>query len=119
MNTFPSKDQIEKLSSDAKKYQEQTDSADCEYMRELMAETFAHALKSDKSKFFSHTDIDTDKINNWINMRMTNCRFGSANEPVEKILEPLGVKLLVNNYSTSNPFMSYNKLDKTFYIYPR
>ena len=119
MNQFPTKEQINKMASESKKYQDKTDKADCEYMWSLMCETFDQAYKSDPAKFYSHTEIDKDKINNWFNIRMTNCKFGVANEPVENILEPLGVKLIVNNYSTTKPFMSYNKLDKTFYIHPR
>ena len=119
MNQFPTKEQINKMAIESNKYQDKTNKADCEYMWSLMCETFDKASKSDPGKFYSHTEIDTSKINNWFNTRMLECKFGAANEPVENILEPLGVKLMVSDFSTSKPFMSYHKLDKTFYIHPR
>lgn len=118
MNLIPTKEQIDKLASDVKQYQDNINKADCEYMYNLICETFTQALKSNSSKLYAHTDIDKNAMNNWANMRMENCRFGPGNEPIEQILKSAGVKLHVTS-STSRPMMSYNKLDKILIICPK
>jgi hypothetical protein len=119
MSSFPSKEQLEKLSNDTKLYQEQMVKTDCDYMLSLMAETFSKALKSKKSELMTHTEIDVNKVSNWSNIRMGACKFGPTNEPIEKVLASSGVELFVTNLSNIKPFMSYDKLRKTFYVHPR
>lgn len=118
MASFPSKEQLEKLSIDVKLHQEQIVKSDCDYMWSLMAETFSQALKSTTSPY-EHTDIDKNKINDWSNMKMVDCKFGPTNQPIENVLASSGIELYICKYSNNKPFMTYDKLRKTLTIYPK
>jgi hypothetical protein len=52
-----------------------------------MVETFSQPSQSKKSTTspYKHTDIDINKINDWSNMKMTDCKVRPANEPIEKV----------------------------------
>lgn len=119
MASFPSKEQLNNLATEVKLHLEQTHKSDCEYMHNLMVETFTNTLKSKKSDYYSHTDIDLDKISNWSNIKMPNCKFGSFTEPIENVLASSGVEFRISNYSSYKPFMTYDKLNKTLTIHPK
>ena len=119
MTSFPTKEQLNNLTTEVKLHLAQAHKSDCEYMHSLMVETFTNALKSKSSDNYSHTDINPDKISNWVNMKMPNCKFGPAHEPIENVLAFSGVELRVSNYSSHKPFMTYDKLNKTLTIHPK
>jgi hypothetical protein len=119
MQTFPTKEQLDKLSNDILKNEEQMNKSDCDYMMSLMSKILNESLNSNKLRRSIYEDIDSNKINNWSNMKMSECKFGKNNQSVEKVLESHGVEFDVCTSTTAKPFMEYNKLRKKIIIFPK
>lgn len=119
MQPFPTKEQLDKLSNDTLKHEDQMNKSDCDYMLNLISKILNESLNSNNSRRTIFEDIDSDKINNWSNMKMLECKFGKNNQSVEKILESYGVEFDVCKKTMSKPFMEYNKLHKKITIYPK
>lgn len=119
--SLPSKEQLDKIAKDTIEKMEiikqQSHKSDCEYMWSLMVETLNKAVTSNNllSHPFIHTDINQRKLSDTSASRIKLCNVGPTNEPIEKLLEPLGVKLYIPGYQITS-FISYDKSTKTLRI---
>jgi hypothetical protein len=115
MDRLPSLDEINKLTNDYKLNQEKLNKSDCEYMMNLIVETFDKAKKLKSDEIVS-TNINEKKLYNISNTRMKNCKFGPNNESIDAILKSKGVDLLYTKYYYNIPGITYNKLTKVVVI---
>jgi hypothetical protein len=116
MDRLPSLDVINKLSNDCKLNEEKNNKSDCEYMMNLIVETFDKAKKSNSTIIVS-TNINESKLYNVLNSKMTNCKFGPNNESINTILKSKDVNIsYIKNYYNDGFCISYDKLSKKLFI---
>ena len=116
MDRLPSIDVINKLSNDYKLNQEKNNKSDCEYMMNLIVETFDKAKESNSNVIVS-ISINESKLYNVLNSKMSNCKFGPNNESITTILKSRDVNIsYIKNYYNVGSGISYDKSIKKLFI---